>query len=183
VAAQLLANNAIQHTDLGNRILKVNHAGEHGAVNIYAGQIFFARLTARNVLAELREFRLHEERHRAIFWAELERRGKPRCKSYVLCGLGGFALGLITGMLGKQAIAATTVAVERVVLAHLNDQVHALRGQDDDAVVAINSILRDERDHHDRSSENLQTKSIWTKLLQPVVAASTETVIWLGMRL
>jgi 3-demethoxyubiquinol 3-hydroxylase len=183
VAAQLLANSAVQHTDLGNRILKVNHAGEHGAVNIYTGQIFLARLTARNVLPELREFRSHEERHRAIFWAELERRGKPRCRSYWLCGLGGFVLGLITGMLGQQAIAATTVAVERVVLAHLNDQVSALSGHDDAAVTAIDSILRDERDHHDRSSAHLQTKGIWSKLLQPVVATSTHTVIWLGMRL
>jgi 3-demethoxyubiquinol 3-hydroxylase len=183
VTAQLLANAATQYTDLGNRILKVNHAGEHGAVNIYAGQIFFAHLTARNALAELKEFRSHEERHRAIFWAELERRGKPRCKSYSLCGLGGFVLGLITGALGQQAIAATTVAVERVVLAHLNDQVSALRGHDDAAVIAIDSILRDERDHHDRSSARLQTKSIWSKLLQRIVSTSTHTVIWLGMRL
>lgn len=35
---------------LAERILKVNHAGEHGAINIYAGQLFVARLTARHLL-------------------------------------------------------------------------------------------------------------------------------------
>jgi ubiquinone biosynthesis monooxygenase Coq7 len=56
---------------LGSRILKVNHAGEQGAICIYAGQIFVARLTARKMIGELREFKSHEERHRAIFWSEL----------------------------------------------------------------------------------------------------------------
>ena len=68
-------------TDLGARILKVNHAGENGAVHIYAGQILVARLTAPALVAELREFRSHEERHRALFAAELQRRGQPRCRS------------------------------------------------------------------------------------------------------
>jgi len=48
--------------DLGSRILKVNHAGENGAVNIYRGQILSAGLTARSMVAELREFKAHEER-------------------------------------------------------------------------------------------------------------------------
>src|SRR5882724_10657332 len=68
--------------DLGSRILKVNHAGENRAVNIYRGQILSAGLTARSMVAELREFKAHEERHRAIFAAELQRRGhRPRRQS------------------------------------------------------------------------------------------------------
>jgi 3-demethoxyubiquinol 3-hydroxylase len=74
---------------LGDRVLKVNHAGEHGAVNIYRGQIFLARMTARHMVAELAEFKSHEERHRSLFAAELQRRSRQHCKSYHLCGLGG----------------------------------------------------------------------------------------------
>jgi ubiquinone biosynthesis monooxygenase Coq7 len=99
-------------TALGARILKVNHAGENGAVHIYAGQIFVARLTAPKLVAELREFKVHEERHRAIFSAGLQRRGQPRCRSHLVCGLGGLVLGLVTALSGRAAIAATTVAVE-----------------------------------------------------------------------
>lgn len=90
---------------LGGRIVKVNHAGENGAVNIYAGQLLFARFTAPSLVEELREFRSHEMAHREIFRAELERRGVRRCRSYLLCGLGGYVLGLITGAFGRGAIA------------------------------------------------------------------------------
>lgn len=168
--------------DFASRILKVNHAGENGAVNIYAGQILAARMTAPDMVAELAEFRSHEERHRAIFLAELQRRGRPRCQSYWLCGIGGFTLGLITGLLGRKAIASTTVAVERVVLRHLEEQLELLRGKDDAAVLAIESIVIEERQHHDKSASQVMPDEFWSKLLSPVVSASTEAVIWVGMR-
>jgi 3-demethoxyubiquinol 3-hydroxylase len=169
--------------DLGGRMIKVDHAGEHGAVNIYAGQIIAARFTARHLVRELTEFKAHEERHRAIFGAELARRGRPRCKSYWLCGIGGWLLGVITGLLGSNAIAATTVAVERVVLKHLGEQVDALMLIDPKAVKAILAIVEDERKHHDRSRAQLDADSLWPRVLTPIVSASTEAVIWLGMRM
>jgi 3-demethoxyubiquinol 3-hydroxylase len=172
----------VTDTDLGGRILKVNHAGENGAVHIYFAQAAVARLTAPGLVAELIEFRLHEERHRAIFWAELQRRGRPRCRSYGLCALGGFVLGLVTGLLGRAAIAATTVAVERVVLRHLKHQIAQLRLSDPAAVQSIEAIVADEQRHHDELAA--QAGGVfWVRLLEPVVAASTEAVIWLGMKL
>ncbi|TXI51187.1 MAG: demethoxyubiquinone hydroxylase family protein [Lysobacter sp.] len=132
---------------LGDRFLKVDHAGEHGAVNIYRGQAWAARFTAPDLLPELREFHAHECGHRALFAAELQRRARRRCRSYALCGIGGWALGLITGLLGRGAIVA------------------------------------EETEHHDRSAERLSPDSWWMKTIAPIVSASTETVIWLGMRL
>jgi ubiquinone biosynthesis monooxygenase Coq7 len=167
---------------LAGRILKVDHAGENGAIHIYAAQIFMARLTAPELVGELREFKSHEEGHRAIFAAELKRRGVRRCRSYLLCGLGGFVLGLITGLLGQRAICATTVAVERVVLRHLEHQLQQLR-EDRLAVQAIESIINEEREHHDRSAAMAAESRLWLNLLSPIVAASTEAVIWLGMKL
>lgn len=169
--------------EFANRVLRVNHAGEHGAVNIYAGQIFVARLTAPTVVSELLEFKSHEERHRATFWSELVRRGQPRCRSYALCGLGGFVLGLVTGLLGRQAIAATTVAVERVVLRHLEHQLKVLHHRDAAATAAISSIVEDEQQHHERSAVHSHAGGFWPAVLTPVVAMSTELVIWTGMRL
>ncbi|HET7842967.1 MAG TPA: demethoxyubiquinone hydroxylase family protein [Xanthomonadales bacterium] len=166
---------------LGNRILRVDHAGEHGAVSIYTGQIVAARITAPSLLAELREFRVHERAHRAIFAAELERRGVRRCQSYWLCALGGFVLGLLTGLFGRSAIAATTVAVERVVLRHLDEQLSMLRAEDPEAVAAISAIVREEREHHDRSALHVGAGTFWPRVLTPVVSGSTEAVIRLGM--
>ena len=168
---------------LGSRILKVNHAGENGAINIYAGQLLLCRLTAPELVTELKAFRSHEERHRDIFWAEMERRQTGRCRSYVLCGAGGYLLGVITALLGRDSIAATTIAVEKVVLRHLEEQLRLLRGLDAAAVTAIEAIVADERAHHDASLARAAQNGFWPRLLSPIVKSSTEVVIWLGMHL
>jgi ubiquinone biosynthesis monooxygenase Coq7 len=171
------------NTDLGDRIIKVNHAGEQGAVSIYTGQLMMARFTAPHLVGELLEFRSHEQRHRALFGAELARRGRPRCRSYWLCGIGGFVLGALTGLLGGKAIAATTVAVECVVLRHLEHQLEALRGIDMPAVAAISAIVAEERQHRDDSARHVPAGAFWPRVLTPIVTVCTEAVIWLGMRL
>jgi ubiquinone biosynthesis monooxygenase Coq7 len=168
---------------LGDRILKVDHAGEHGAVNIYAGQIAVARLLHRPLVGQLEEFQVHERRHRAVFAAELSRRGRGRCRSYHLCGAGGFLLGLVSGLLGRSAIAATTVAVEQVVLGHLSEQIEQLKTIDEPAAAALRSIRDDEQSHHDLSLHQIEPGKLWGRLLFPIVAGSTEAVIWIGMQL
>lgn len=175
-------NRRCENTDLGDRILKVDHAGEHGAVNIYAAQIFVARFTAPGLVPELREFKSHEEIHRALFLAELQRRGLRRCRSYWLCGTGGFILGLLTGLLGTQAISATTVAVERVVLRHLREQLVDLASIDETAVAVISKIVTEEQQHHDQSISHLIPDHIFSNIINLIVTASTESVIWIGMR-
>ena len=168
---------------LGDRVLKVNHAGEHGAVNIYRGQRLACWWRDAELRSALEEFRSHEEAHRANFANELARRGRRRCRSYSLCGIGGFGLGFVTGLCGRASIAATTVAVERVVLRHLDQQLTALRGVDAAAVTAIEVILDDERAHHDKAALEPSQGIFWPQVLRPVVGAATEFVIWLGMRL
>ena len=99
------------------------------------------------------------------------------------CGTGGYLLGLITGLLGRSAIAATTVAVESVVLKHLEHQLITLGDRDPDATAAISAIVSEERQHHDQSEVHLEGHQRWRAVIEPVVSASTEAVIWLGMRL
>ena len=178
-----LAAKSLTPDLLGDRIMKVNHAGEHGAVNIYRGQILAARLTAPSMVDTLKENQSHEKEHRALFWNELQRRGRKRCRSYWLCGIGGFVLGFLTGLLGRKAIAATTVSVESVVLGHLEQQMEVLTPEDPQAVAAISAIYEDEKLHHDQHAAHVNDRDFWMKTLHPVVAASTELVIWLGMKL
>jgi len=92
-------------------------------------------------------------------------------------------LGLLTGLLGAKAIAATTAAVERVVLRHLERQLITLRGVDADAVTAITAIIDDETVHRDHAERSVESDSFWLRVLTPIVSTSTEIVIWLGMRL
>lgn len=168
---------------IGDRVMKVDHAGEHGAICIYRAQRWFARWRAPDMMAELSDFLAHERRHRDLFAAELARRGRSRCRSYHLCGLGGFVLGAATGLLGRRAIAATTVAIETVVLRHMHEQVAALDGIDPAAADTLRDVIADEQEHHDASGLHLASPGLWPRLIEPIVRISTETVIWMGMRL
>jgi ubiquinone biosynthesis monooxygenase Coq7 len=88
----------------------------------------------------------------------------------------------VTGLLGRRAIAATTVAVERVVLRHLDEQ-RAAMADDPAAVAAIDSIAAEETEHHDTSVQIMGAPTVALRALMAIVALSTEAVIWLGMNL
>jgi ubiquinone biosynthesis monooxygenase Coq7 len=86
-------------------------------------------------------------------------------------------------MLGRRAIGATSFAVERVVLKHLQAQLASLSDKDALAVEAISDIMAEEAEHRDRYSDAQARDRIWRAWPVPVVAVATESVIWLGMRL
>jgi ubiquinone biosynthesis monooxygenase Coq7 len=165
----------------GDRFLVVNHAGEHGAVGIYTGQRLACQWLGLGLTTELAGFLGDEQRHRRIFAAELARRGRSRCRSYHLCGLGGFVLGLVSGLCGRACIAETTVAVETVVLRHLHAQLTLLSGTDPRAAATIHLILEDERAHRDTAA--LEPRRGLAGAFRPIATWATEAVIWLGMRL
>ena len=166
---------------LANRILRVDHGGENGAVNIYKAQAFVCAWRAPDLVQELRHFRAHEERHREIFAAELRARGVRQGIGYRLCGLGGYVLGLVTGLIGRSAVAATTYAVERVVLRHLREQLDYLRNEDSKAYAAVESIFAEEQMHHDLALADARGSRFWPAIVTPIVTAATELVIWIGM--
>ena len=170
-------------SDLGNRILKVDHAGEQGAICVYRAQWLVAGLTAPSMREQLADFLVHEKRHRSIFGAALMQRGLPRCRSYVLCSAGGYVLGALTALMGRKAIAATTIAIETVVLRHLAEQRAMLTTIDPAAAELIASIVDYEQLHHDRSLDQIDVDRGWLRLLRAFVSRATEAVIWLGMKL
>ena len=167
---------------ISEKMIKVDHTGENGAVNIYRAQAIGARLFARDLLPEIRDNQAHEERHRDIFASQLESWGVRRCVSFHLSGVGGFVLGLFTGLLGRQAIHATTFAVEHVVLEHLEHQLSYLKDTDTDAFECVAAIVAEEQEHHDHAESNLRKDNWLNKLLIVVVKVSTEGVIRFGMR-
>ncbi|WP_376741915.1 demethoxyubiquinone hydroxylase family protein [Sphingomicrobium flavum] len=167
---------------IAEKMIKVDHTGENGAVNIYRAQAIGARLFARDLLPAIRENREHEERHREIFSAVLQDKGVRRCVSFHLAGVGGFALGFVTGLMGRQAIHATTFAVEHVVLEHLEGQLAYLRDTDATAFRAVGAIVAEEQEHHDHAEANLDERKLLNRALIAIVRLCTEGVIRFGMR-
>ena len=81
--------------DTPKTILKVNHAGEFGAIYIYRAQLAVGKLFGRDYVPLLESFMEDEKRHLDIFWREIQRRGGVKCKSYWLCGAGGWFIGFV----------------------------------------------------------------------------------------
>ncbi len=172
----------MKSAQLSNRIIKVNHAGEHGAINIYKAQLMIGRLFRRDYVPLLEDLIAHEKRHLDIFTELLAQRGVRRCRSYVLCGAGGFVLGIVTSLLGRGGVMACTAAVESVVTAHLQEQMTILTDIDIQAYNAVESILADEEEHLELGlSQGGDGVLLWPVRL--LVGAATESVIWLGMRI
>jgi ubiquinone biosynthesis monooxygenase Coq7 len=167
---------------VAEKMIKVDHAGENGAVNIYRAQKLVAAFRARSLVGQLAEFQRHEEEHRRIFRDHLASIGVRRCVSYRLSGAGGFSLGFVTALIGPAAIAATTFAVEHVVLRHLEEQLSYLRDAAPDAHDCVRRIYEDERSHHDTAEAQLNRGRWLTRVLIVVIQACTEIVIRIGMR-
>jgi len=164
------------------KILKVNHAGEFGAINIYKSQILLSKLFRREYTSLLEGFLRDEVKHRDIFWTEIQRRGGIKCKSYWLCGLGGYAMGLVSSMLGKRGVMACTWAVESVVTEHLENQLLYLNSIDDvEAFEAVKSILEDEEHHRDTGFREGGKYALFAPF-RFVISSFTEGVIRFGMR-
>lgn len=168
--------------DTAKKILKVNHAGEFGAVNIYKSQILVSRIVRPELVPVLEDFLRDEERHLGVFWHEIQRRDGVKCKSYWLCGLGGYAMGFASALLGKPGIMACTFAVESVVAEHLHGQLAYLKGKDDiQAFQAVSSILEDEENHRDIGQNEGSTNPLYVPI-RFLISFFTETVIRFGMR-
>lgn len=90
-------------------------------------------------------------------------------------------MGFVTGLLGAKAIIATTLAIEQVVLRHLSHQLIALC-DDPAAHEILTDIISEEQEHLDRSEAH-DLGGFWPAIILPIVSRSTETVIWLGMKL
>lgn len=135
-------------------MLRVDHAGEYGAVQIYRGQrAVFDKLPARaDVAQRLKEMEDGEAAHLKTFDALLaERRVRPTLLS-PLWNAAGFALGAATALMGEKAAMAATAAVEDVIEKHYAEQAEELK----DAEPALARTITDFRDdelHHKATAE------------------------------
>ena len=160
------------------QILRVNHAGEYGAIRIYQAQIAMARWRAPALLPFLRETLTHERTHLAAFRELMWPRGTRPCGAMPLWGLGGIALGLFTGLLGRNAILICTEAVERTVHAHLDKQLAWLGKRDPTLSETIASVREQEQGHLENAQAQQSTRSAFGNALDRFVGAMTTLLIW-----
>lgn len=162
------------------RFLRVNQAGELGAVRIYQGQ--------RAVLGKGRHGPLlahmakQEEHHLATFGRMIaERRVRPTALS-PLWHVAGFVLGAGTAVMGERAAMACTVAVEEAIDEHYAAQAAALDGDEAELKATIEQFRAEELEHRDIGLANGAEQAPAYPLLSTAIKTGCKIAIWLSER-
>ncbi len=161
--------------DQVKQFIRVDHAGEVGAAQIYAGQL--AVLGRGRHAAALREMQAQEQAHLEEFSALIAARRVRPTVLLPLWRIAGFALGAATAAMGSRAAMACTVAVEETIDAHYAAQEAAL---DEDEAKLRDTIARfraDELVHRDVALANEAEKAPGYRVLTAVIKAGCRAAI------
>jgi ubiquinone biosynthesis monooxygenase Coq7 len=171
----------LSDSELVARMLRVDHAGEQGAVRIYEGQL--AVLGTTGAGAVIRRMAAQEQRHLDAFNRLLpQRRVRPTVLSPVW-HVAGFALGAATALLGERAAMACTVAVEDVIDEHYAGQVAELGAREPELKTMIEEFRREEVAHRDEGLAHGAEQAPGYELLSAAIKAGSRLAIWLSTRI
>jgi len=160
-------------------IIRVDHAGERGAIKIYEGQLLALKTfkqdnTLRKQIEEMKE---HEKEHYEYFDKELKKRDISPTKFLPLWDLLGVGLGFGTAMLGKKATMLCTAAVEEVIGDHYQNQTYKLDNDEKELKEKILKFRDDELNHRDIAYRGGATKDGVYGLLDKVIKTSSRIAI------
>ena len=170
-----------------DRMVRVDHAGEYGAVRIYEGQLAVLGRTPDGTL--LRHMAAQERNHLATFeHIMVEKRARPTAL-LPLWHLAGFALGAGTALLGREAAMACTVAVEDVIDGHYAGQIDELDADADGTEThgelkeVFDRFRAEEAEHHDAGLDAGAEQAPAYEALTAAVRGATRLAIWLSERI
>lgn len=160
-------------------ILRVDHAGELGAVHIYQGQraVLGAAPGKERIAGQLEEMEGHEAVHLARFDALLNAHKVRPTALTPLWRLAGFALGAGTALMGEKAAHACTEAVETVIGQHYADQVAELAEREPELAAELARFRDEELAHRDLAIEEGAQEAPGYALLSAVIRAGCRTAI------
>jgi ubiquinone biosynthesis monooxygenase Coq7 len=163
------------------RILRVDQAGELGAVRIYQGQrAVLGKGRHGPLLARMAE---QEQHHLDTFSKLIGERGVRPTVLAPVWHVTGFALGAATALMGERAAMACTVAVEEAIDEHYAAQ-HAALGDDEaDLKETIAKFREDELEHRDIGLANEAEKAPAYPLLSTAIKTGCKLAIWLSERI
>lgn len=156
-------------------IVRVDHAGEFGAVRIYDGQL--AVLGERPVGTMLRHMREQEREHLASFARVMAEREARPTVMLPLWHVGGFALGALTAILGERSAMACTEAVEDTVVAHYDRQLEQLPRSEAALSTLITRIRDEEREHGDDAVASGARRAPGYRILYAAISAGCRAAI------
>jgi ubiquinone biosynthesis monooxygenase Coq7 len=163
------------------RMIRVDHAGEYGAVRIYQGQL--AALRARGKADLLRHMLAQEQHHLDTFNHLIADRGVRPTALLPLWHLAGFALGAVTAALGERAAMACTVAVEEVIDAHYQKQIVDLDQAEPALRATISEFREEEREHRATGLAHGAEQTPGYRMLRAMIKTGCRAAIALSERI
>ena len=152
--------------------IRVDHAGERGAIKIYEGQLLALNTLVKNeeLKKKIEEMKEHEKEHCDYFEKEIKKRNIKPTKLLPLWDLLGVGLGFGSVIMGKKATMLCTASVEEVIDIHYQNQIDELKFDEKDLKKKIIKFREDELHHKDIAYKAGATKeglySIFDKIIK-----------------
>ena len=159
--------------------IRVDHAGERGAVKIYEGQLLALNTLVKDEKLKkiIEDMKVHEKEHCEFFEKEIKKRDIKPTKLLPLWDLLGLGLGFGSTILGKKAAMLCTASVEEVIDDHYKSQIDQL-GTDEK--VLKNNIIKfreDELHHKDIAYNEGATKQGFYSILDKAIKTGSKLAI------
>ena len=142
------------------QFIRVDHAGERGAIKIYEGQLLALNTIVKNknLKKKIEEMKIHEKEHCDFFENEIKKRNIKTTKFLPIWDLLGVTLGFGSTLLGKKAAMLCTASVEEVIDEHYQNQINQLMSDENILKEKIKKFREDELHHKDIAYKNGATK-------------------------
>ena len=166
-------------------IIRVDHAGERGAIKIYEGQLLALKTFKQNasLKKKIEEMKEHEKEHYEYFDNEIKKRNIEPTKFLPLWDVMGVALGFGTAMIGEKAAMLCTASVEEVIDGHYKDQTYKLGKDETKLKEKIMTFRQDELEHKDIAYDNGATKKGLFGVLDKVIKTSSRIAITISEKI
>ena len=159
--------------------IRVDHAGERGAVKIYEGQLLALNTLVKDesLKKTIEEMKVHEIEHCQFFEKEIKKRNIKPTKFLPLWDLLGVGLGFGSTLLGKKAAMLCTASVEEVIDKHYLDQINQLGPEEKELKKKITKFREDELHHKNIAYEEGASKKGIYSLLDKVIKTGSKIAI------
>ena len=166
-------------------IIRVDHAGERGAIKIYEGQLLALKTLIKNnnLMNQIEQMKEQEREHFEYFEKEIQKRQIQPTYFLPLWDLMGVALGFSTVVMGKKAAMLCTASIEEVIDDHYIRQVDDLGDDEINLKEKIIKFRNDELNHkHFAYEEGATTKGIYS-ILDKIIKTGSKLAIQVSKKI
>ena len=159
--------------------IRVDHAGERGAIKIYEGQLLALNTFVKNenLKKTIEKMKNHEKEHLDFFNEEIKKRNIKPTKLLPLWDLLGVGLGFGSAIIGKKATMLCTASVEEVIDEHYQNQINELDSEEKVLKEKIKKFRDDELHHRDIAYEQGASKKGLYSILDKIIKTGSKVAI------